>query len=615
MDGTTREARLRVSRRGFLKAGGVAAALATGVGGALGAIPFTASRAFAQQQWDEEYDVVVVGSGAAGMVAGITAKALGSDTIILEKGSYVGGTSVVSGGGFFVPNSKQMQAMGYKDPRDQRLKYMARYSFPHLYRPDHPTLGLPQHDYDMISTYYDTATEMIDFLEKNNVSKFAVQMIGGSIPPTPDVDYMDHFVENVPKEAGVLCCLDEKGQPGGGSVMIGNYKAWADKNGMDVRLGHRVERVVLNEDGAVIGVEVAVSNTSGTPAASPAATPAGTPAATTVKTFRAKKGVIFGSGGFTRNADMMHHLMPAPYLQGCGAPTNEGDFQRIAFALGAQQGNLHNVYRNEGIYEQGIATPSAYNCIWFHKGDSMLIVNGHGKRFHNERRNYQDRPMAHLSWDPNEATWPNLLGYLVYDQRVAENWAGNFPYPQLDAKAPFVMKADTLEKLGAAIRQRVESLPTVTVGMQLGDDFEANLVAEVAKFNGYAKAGKDEDFQRGERGYDEGWQTEPSVENPTVKPWPSPDQKLKSMYPLAETGPYYAMILAAAAVDTNGGPVINPDGQVLSYDGAPIEGLYGAGNCIASPGVNAYWVGGMTLGNAHVWAYQAGKHASESAAR
>jgi hypothetical protein len=87
------------------------------------------------------------------------------------------------------------------------------------------------------------------------------------------------------------------------------------------------------------------------------------------------------------------------------------------------------------------------------------------------------------------------------------------------------------------------------------------------------------------------------------------------MYPLAETGPYYAIIVAASAVDTNGGPVINPNGQVLSYSGEPIEGLYGSGNAVASPGVNAYWVGGMTLGNAHVWGYRAAKHAHESVGR
>ncbi|MCC6791104.1 MAG: FAD-dependent oxidoreductase [Thermomicrobiales bacterium] len=598
---TTREARLRVSRRGFLKAGGVSAALATGV---VGSVPFSASRAFAQQGWDEEYDVVVVGSGGAGFAAGITAQALGSKTIILEKGAYVGGTTLVSGGGAFIPNSRQMRELGYEDPREERLKYMARYSWPHLYNPDDEKYGLTDHDFEMISAYYDKGPEAIDFLEQAGAATYAVQMIYGSVPPVPNVDYMDHFEENVPKEAGTLATLDPDGNVAGGGNMIASYMAWADANGLEVRLGHRVERVVVDDSGAVIGVEVSITDAA-----------AATPTPAVVKTFRASKGVIFCSGGFTKNDDMMHNLMFAPHLQGCGAPTNEGDFLRIASSLGAKLGNLHNVYRNEGIYEQGIATPSAYNCIWFHKGDSMLVVNGKGKRFHNERRNYQDRPMAHLSWDPNDATWPNLLGYLVYDQRVAENWAGNFPYPKLDTEAPFVIKADTLEELGAAIRQRVASLPSVTKGMALADDFEANLVAEVAKYNGYAAAGKDDDFQRGEFGYDEGWQTAPSVPSPTIAEWPSADQPLKSMYPLAETGPYYAIIVAAAAVDTNGGPVINTNGQVLSYDGTPIEGLYGSGNCIASPGVNAYWVGGMTLGNAHVWGYAAGKHAHESAGR
>jgi succinate dehydrogenase/fumarate reductase flavoprotein subunit len=85
------------------------------------------------------------------------------------------------------------------------------------------------------------------------------------------------------------------------------------------------------------------------------------------------------------------------------------------------------------------------------------------------------------------------------------------------------------------------------------------------------------------------------------------------MYPLAETGQYYAIIVAAAAVDTNGGPVINRYGQVITMEGNPIEGLYGAGNCIASPGVNAYWSGGMTLGVAHTFGYAAARHAHESA--
>ena len=158
-------------------------------------------------------------------------------------------------------------------------------------------------------------------------------------------------------------------------------------------------------------------------------------------------------------------------MRGCGAPTNEGDFLRIAAALGAKLGNLHNVYRNEGILRaRRSPTPSPTTASGSTRVTRCWSSTAQGKRFVNERRNYQDRNMAHLDWDPNDGTWPNLLGYLVYDQRVAENWAGNFPYPALDAEAPFVITADTLEELGAAIRERVESLPSVTVGMGLTDD-------------------------------------------------------------------------------------------------------------------------------------------------
>ena len=198
----TQDKRLRVSRRGFLKAGGVSAALATGM---VGDLPFNASRAFAQQSRDEEYDVVVVGSGGAGFAAGITAKSMGSETIILEKGSYIGGTSVVSGGGLSIANSTQMQEMGYQDPREERLKYMARYSWPHLYRPDAENLGLTAHDYAMISAYYDLGAEAIAHLESVGASKYAVQMIGGSVPPTPNVEGLPGpFRRGYPEGRGYL---------------------------------------------------------------------------------------------------------------------------------------------------------------------------------------------------------------------------------------------------------------------------------------------------------------------------------------------------------------------------------------------------------------------------
>jgi len=85
--------------------------------------------------------------------------------------------------------------------------------------------------------------------------------------------------------------------------------------------------------------------------------------------------------------------------------------------------------------------------------------------------------------------------------------------------------------------------------------------------------------------------------------WPANDGPNVTMYPLRNEGPYYAVILAAGALDTCGGPAIDARARVLDTEGKPMPGLYGAGNCIASPSGEAYYGAGHTLALATVFGF------------
>jgi len=74
-------------------------------------------------------------------------------------------------------------------------------------------------------------------------------------------------------------------------------------------------------------------------------------------------------------------------------------------------------------------------------------------------------------------------------------------------------------------------------------------------------------------------------------------------------GSYHCIILGPAALDTKGGPVVDEHARVLSQSGEPIPGVYGAGNCVASPAGQAYWGAGGTIGVALTYRYIAAQDA------
>src|ERR1700749_2041580 len=119
---------------------------------------------------NDSYDIVVVGGGAAALAAAATAGRDRPGGAVLEAAPNVGGTTVKSSGGFWLPRNRIMRERAetderFVDNRDNALAHMARLSYPHLYERGAERHGLSQDAWDHIVNFYDHAVEMLEDLE------------------------------------------------------------------------------------------------------------------------------------------------------------------------------------------------------------------------------------------------------------------------------------------------------------------------------------------------------------------------------------------------------------------------------------------------------------------
>jgi succinate dehydrogenase/fumarate reductase flavoprotein subunit len=544
-----------------------------------------------QVRWDEQFDVVVVGTGAGGFSAALHASRLGSSVVMLEKAPEIGGTMKKSAAWYWIPNNSLMRAAGVDDNKTDALRYMARLSRPQAYDPNDERFGMTEWEYATMEAFYDNASTAHDIL---------VEM--GAIKPiyAPHVpDYHSRLPENTAPYGRTLFPEAPNGEPGKGPEMTRRFLQIARERSIPIRAKHRVGAVVVDADGAVVGV---IANNDGQEVA-----------------FGARQGVIVASGGFTHNGELRRNFLQAPIFGGCAVLANEGDFVAIATALGTPLWNMNFAWMAPIPLEIVLQGSPYTSGIFAMPGDSMVIVNKYGRRVANEKAIYNELTHVFFQFDPQEVEYPNLLLFLVWDQRTAELWAatetiedtkpsrlaldnyGNVIYEDFH-----VIKGETLEDLTQNIRARLEKLAPHTGGFALDEGFGEEVHRTIARFNQLAATGKDLDFQRGENPIELIFNGEARPGNDTGNP---------TMYPISESGPYYATILAAGTLDTKGGPRTNTSGQVLGADGEPIRGLYGVGNCVASASGQGYWAGGATLGSILTFGYLAAKHAAAQARR
>jgi hypothetical protein len=353
-------------------------------------------------------------------------------------------------------------------------------------------------------------------------------------------------------------------------------------------MGHRVRRLVTNGGGEVIGVE---------------ATRAGSSRPVMIRAARATH---FGSGGFIHNRQLREAFLRGPAYGGCAAPGSQGDFIAMATGEGAELGNMQHAWSIGLIMEEAFAKTDGVNSIWHLGGDSMFMVDRHGRRVVNEKLNYQDRWDVFAELDSGTRSWRNQFLFLIFDQRTRDLCAGLYPYAPKGEAAPYILRGDTFDGLSAEIAGRLGAYAGQTGGFTLDAAFAKNLGETAGRFNRFAETGVDEEFGRGKTAYDLQWHKRALGAQAVA----TNDKPNKTLYPL-KGGPYYAVALARGAADTSGGPVINPRAQVVRPGGEPIAGLYGAGNCVASPSGRAYWGAGTTLGLAITFGVIAGRNAAK----
>ncbi|MFE5289485.1 3-oxosteroid 1-dehydrogenase [Nocardia sp. NPDC056611] len=546
---------------------------------------------------DRDYDVVVVGSGAAGMSAALTAAHHGLRTVLIEKAAHYGGSTARSGGGVWIPGNKVLKAAGKGDDLDEARTYL--YSI----------IGdvVPK---EKIDTYIDRGAEAFDYVLDHSALKmtwvpgysdyypeapggkadgrscepkpFNLKVLGAErfnleppyskAPLNVVVMQADYKKLNLIRRhpSGILRVLrvgtrwawgkaTGKALVGMGQAIIaGLRKGLLDAN-VPVLLNTPLTGLVI-ENGVVTGVEATQNGE-------------------TVR-FNAKYGVILGSGGFERNADMRHKYQREPITTEwtTGAEANTGDGIRAGIEAGGAIDFMDDSWWGPTTF-RGEGKP--WFCLAERNLPGSIMINTQGQRFGNESAPYVEavHTMYGGEYGQGEGPGENVPCWLVFDQRYRSRYifAGlqpGQPIPSRWMENDLIVKASSVEALAEKIGVPAD-----------------NLAATIERFNGFAETGKDLDYKRGDSAYDRYYGDE------TIKPNPCLNK--------LEVGPFYAVKMVPGDLGTKGGLVTDNDARVLREDGTVIDGLYAAGNT-SSPVMGHTYAGpGATIGPAITFGYLA----------
>ena len=542
--------------------------------------------------WDREVDVLVAGTGAAALTAAITAADAGLTALLVESTGRWGGTSMLSGGGLWMPTNPLMKKIGVADSRADALTYLEA------------TIGDagPASSTERREAFVDAVPRVFTLLAGLGVQWCAAKdypdyypdrpggRVGRGIEVQPfDAKRLGDWVKLSRADEGVPAPLKTDdvwllsrawSTPSGfvrgarvvfrtlggvvtgkrlyglGAALVMTLMEIVRRQGTEVLLNSPVTELVI-EGVRVVG---AIITTETGPVR-----------------IRARAGVILGAGGFAQNADWRQK-----YHGLAGNSSAAAGDQGTAIAVGVKAGGALALMDDAWW---GSAVPMADGSAQFMLPERSMpfsvIVDQAGSRYTNESASYID--FGHDMLEHHRQT-PAIPSWLILDARHRRRYLS--PALLAGGKAlranGTVVSANSIEEL--AVRLHIDA---------------AVLRRTIDRFNGFARSGVDADFGRGRTVYDNYYG------DPRVKPNPN----LGAL----EKGPFTAVKVVPGDLGTKGGLLTDEHARVLDEAGAPIVGLYAAGNTTASVMGRTYPGPGATIAPAVVFGYLAALHAAATA--
>ncbi|AFC41952.1 FAD-dependent oxidoreductase [Mycobacterium intracellulare] len=528
--------------------------------------------------WDHEVDVVVLGSGGAGLTAALTAVVAGASVEVYEKAATVGGTTAVSGGIVWIP-AHNRSPDGELTPADA-LQYLRAQS-------------LGSMDDELVETFVRTGPAMLDFIEAHSGLQFEIatgfpdyrpELPGGrptggrSLSAAPfDLAQLGEWATRITSfpadwsnvgfdaetRARLHAAIDERTGHlcvAGTALIAGLLKGLLDA-GVTPHTNARAEELIA--DGSeVTGVRVALPER-------------------TIR-VRARRGVILGTGGFEWDPALTQAFLRGPMHGAVSPPNDTGDGLRMAMAHGADLANMGEAWWVPIVQIPGDTIegkPRSRSVRLERTRPRSIIVNSAGQRFVNEACDYNSMAGAFHYLDPRGG-YVNDRGWMVFDSVHLQRYGFLGVEPGQPVPDWFCESADLAE-----------------LAAKTGID-PGGLARTVESWNRHVADGEDPDFGRGSSAYDGYWGDDSAT-----------TQAGKTLGPI-DTAPYYAVPVSIGAMGTKGGPRTDHDARVLHVGGEPIPGLFAAGNAMGGVTGRAYGGAGGTLGPAMVFGYRAGHAAA-----